>query len=340
MSVPEIMHRILELDKRLRSRIHTPNFSQELKNISSLPKFPESAFDLNNIDNNKKLIYEWKSLANKIKANDFSFLGVNWPNTIKENIWHFDPISQKQWPSNSYCFQINYRNTEDYGDIKYVWELNRLQYLQPLAALAAIENDKDLSIYCLNHIENWIDSNPPYKGVNWSSGIELACRIISILVVISLLDESLISEQQKNKFINTLAHHGYWLMRFPSCFSSANNHLIAEASALYLLGKVAPSLPNAKSWKNYGKKILIDEAIKQIHDDGVGVEQSPTYTAFTIEWLLLCGVIGKVTGEDFPEKYWARIEKAGEFLHWITDKSGNQPLIGDNDEGQVFFFQF
>ncbi len=340
MSASEIWHRILEQTKRIISRFHKPNFAEEYKDSSPLPKFPNNTFDLNNIQSNEKLLQKWRDLAEKVNAKQFRFLGIEWPDDIKNNIWHFDPITKKQWPSNSYCFQINYRNTKEYGDVKYVWELNRLQYLQPLAALAAIENNENLSIYCLKTIENWIDSNPPYKGINWASGIELACRAVSILVVMALLVDNLVTKQQKNKITNSLAHHGYWLMRYPSRFSSANNHLIAEAAALFLLGKLAPNLPYARAWKKYGKNILIKEVTKQIYEDGVGAEQSPTYTAFTVEWLLLCGIVGNKLDDKFPKKYWDRIEKSGEFIHWITDNHGNQPHIGDDDEGQVLFSQF
>ena len=337
MSVLEICHRIIEQFKRIISHIYKPDFTNEYKKNSSLPTFPSNSLDLNNIRNNGQLLQEWKDLENKISSKQFNFLGVKWPHNIKNDIWHFDPISKRQWPSSSYCFRINYRNNKDYGDVKYVWELNRLQYLQPLATLAATENDENLSKFCIKEIDNWIDSNPPYNGINWASGIELACRIVSILVVISLIDPDLISTQQRKKIISTLAYHGYWLMRYPSRYSSANNHLIAEAAALYILGKLAPTLPNAEAWNKYGKSILIEEISKQIYEDGVGAEQSPTYTAFTVEWLLLCGTIGEALEDQFPAQFWSRIEKSGEFIKWITDKHGNQPRIGDDDEGQVLF---
>ena len=39
------------------------------------------------------------------------------------------------WPgSDQFCFDIAYRHERALGDVKYVWEFNRLQFLQPLAA--------------------------------------------------------------------------------------------------------------------------------------------------------------------------------------------------------------
>ncbi len=340
MSIPEIWHRVCEQLKRAVSRYYLPSGVKNYTSNDSLPVFPILHKVLNsNLQINKHLLDEWSTLANSVKNNDFQFLGIRWPTDLTNQIWHLDPITQDQWPADQYCYHINYRNTDQYGDVKYIWELNRLQYLQPLAILAAINDDKDLSLFCLGQIESWIDANPPYKGINWPSGIELACRIISILVVTTCAN-NFASEKLKNKIHNSLAIHGYWLMRYPSRFSSANNHLISEASALFILGLLAPNLPNAKTWYSYGKKTLINEATKQIYSDGVGAEQSPTYTAFTVEWLLLCGTIGKDLNDDFPQEYWQRIEKCGEYLRWLTDKQGYQPSIGDNDEGKVFFSQF
>ncbi|MDH8346133.1 hypothetical protein QIG64_27380, partial [Klebsiella pneumoniae] len=71
---------------------------------------------------------------------------------------------------------------------------------------------------------------------------------------------------------------------FPSRYSSANNHLIAEEAALFVLGTL---WQGAEIDASAARAILIAEAFRQIHDDGVGAEQSPTYTAFTCEWYLL-----------------------------------------------------
>jgi hypothetical protein len=51
--------------------------------------------------------------------------------------------------------------------------------------------------------------------------------------------------------------------------------------------------------------------------------------------MLLCGVVGQRLGQSFPDPYWQRLTAACEFLRWITDADGNQPRIGDDDEGRV-----
>ncbi|MFV2093513.1 MAG: alginate lyase family protein, partial [Hyphomicrobiales bacterium] len=221
------------------------------------------------------------------------------------------------------------------GDVKYVWELNRLQFLPAMAALARSRGHTKAYDYCLACIESWIDANPPFKGINWVSGIELAIRSVNLMLTVSLIGAEQIPPTIARKIRTALNTHAIWLARFPSRFSSANNHLIAEAGALFILGTAMPDLPGAARYRAYGHATLVREAGKQILDDGVGAEQSPTYTGFTLEWYLLALSVARADGKTFPASVTERLHGAGIHLRWITDGAGNQPRIGDDDEGRV-----
>ncbi len=218
--------------------------------------------------------------------------------------------------------------------MKYVWELNRLQFLQPVALLAAHDRDDELADFCLAEIESWVDANPPFLGVNWASGIELALRAVSILVVLGVIGTERASPALRRKIRACLAAHAYWLARYPSRHSSANNHLIAEAGALFLLGTLSPELGSRRQ-AEAARALLIDQLKRQFHGDGVGAEQSPTYTAFTLEWYLLCLSVAERAGRPFPESVAERLAAAGQFLRSITDEGAHLPRIGDDDEGRV-----
>ncbi|MEQ1653194.1 MAG: alginate lyase family protein, partial [Hyphomicrobium sp.] len=220
------------------------------------------------------------------------------------------------------------------GDIKHVWELNRLQYLQPVAALACKRADRELAQYCIDEIIGWIDHNPPHLGVNWASGIELALRVVSILVVTTLVGEYL-TPAQRGKIWGSLESHGAWLARYPSLHSSANNHLVAEGLGLFILGALCRLLPAAASWRTQGWDILCTAAQEQIFPDGVGAEQTITYTAVVLEMLLLGRHIADATGNTIPDAYLDRVTKGGIYLRWFTDGVGNQPRIGDDDNARI-----
>jgi hypothetical protein len=335
MSPSEIAFRMGEQVKREVSRRHRPNFAAMLAGaIDDIPRLPGLADGLADIADDG-LRGQWRHLTEEMAQGRYVALGVTWPGQPGLPDWHLDPVTGRRWPNDVYCYDIAYRHNAEMGDVKYVWELNRLQYLQPMAALAALDDDDDLAIEVVRHLESWLAANPPYQGINWSSGIELALRVVSLLVVSSLIGQRAFGEAFQHRLHQTLAAHGFWLHRYPSRFSSANNHLITEGGALYLLGRLVPALRSAGRWAAEGKRILERELLRQFHDDGVGAEQSPTYAAFSLEWLLLCAVVGERTGYPWSETAWRRIGKAGQCLRAMTDANGNQPRIGDDDEGRV-----
>ncbi len=340
MSPAEIAFRFGEQFKRTVSRYHRPDFSRLVNGpLDPLPALPGLAEGLKTLTDAGQLRRDWRCLAEQMQQGRFRALGVTWPDRPGLPDWHLDPTSGTRWPSQPYCFDVPYRYVPDRGDVKLVHELNRLQHLQPMAAAAAIEGDVDLAALVVGHIESWIDANPSFQGVNWTSGIELALRVVSLLVVTTLIGNQAYSKEFNQRLQHCLAAHGYWLARFPSRFSSANNHRIAEAGALYLLGRLVPTLHGAGRWAANSKGILEAELMLQFHADGVGSEQSPTYAAFSLEWILLCATVGGRSGDPWSDTSWRRLAQAGSQLRAITDAAGNQPRIGDDDEGRVLCSQ-
>ena len=72
----------------------------------------------------------------------------------------------------------------------------------------------------------------------------------------------------------------------------------------------------------------------QFFADGVGVEQSPTYTAFTLEMLAFAALILKGTPESTRLDPDALLRPATTLRSFLNDK-GHAPNIGDNDETRV-----
>ncbi len=332
MSIAEVFHRIFEQGRRRRSAGQTWSWRED----GELPVFPglrDRLLALPPEDFPEDLA---ERLLEAGRKGTYACLGRTWPPCGEDpRRWHLDPVTVQHWPSDAYCFDIPFRHTDEFGDVKYVWEINRLQHLQVIAALAARRGDRDAAAFCRREIASWIAANPPFRGVNWASGIELALRVVSLLVVVSFLGPDAFPDEERQRLKATLAAHGYWIHRFPSRFSSANNHLVAEAGALYLLATLSPDLPGAAAWRSYGRTTLIEEIGRQIHADGVGAEQSPTYAAFSLEWWLLAMAAGDAVGEPFPKEYRQRIQNAGLFLSWILDDADHHPRIGDDDEGRV-----
>lgn len=332
MSPAELGHRVVERGLRIgaRRRDWTTAFAPP---PGPLPAIPVGRDALRRVD--PEVVEGWRRLRDDLAAGRLTLLDATWPTVGGRIPWHRDPVTGADWPSDAYCFDVPYRGGTGLGDVKYVWEINRLQVAPLLAALAVLDGDEDLRTTCWSLIESWIDANPPFRGVAWASGIELALRTVSILLVLGLLGAETVPAGLAGKLGTCLSAQAFWLARYPSRHSSANNHLIAEAAGLFLLGTLWAGHPEARRYAAQGRGVLTAEAARQIHPDGIGAEQSPTYTALTCEWYLLAMAVARRAGTPFPAAVSERIALAAEALRWFTDGSGDLPRIGDDDDSHV-----
>jgi hypothetical protein len=334
MSTPEIVHRVREGLRRRADRGAASRLRRTVYADAALPSLPGLAEALAAWTVPPELAGEWEGDLHRAVAGRFFLLGRQWPACDRDARWHLDPVTGRTWPQAAYCFDIDYRHAPDMGDVKYVWELGRLQYLQPIAALAFVRQSHVAAAFCVAELESWIDNNPPHRGVHWASGIELALRVVSILVVTSLLGEQL-AAAQRGKIHASLEAHAHWLERYPSLYSSANNHRAAEGLGLFVVGALCPHLSRARRWRTQGWDMLCETARLQILSDGVGAEQAIAYTAIVLEMLLLGLHVARATGQPVPDEYLGRIVAGGEWLRWLTDEGGSQPRIGDDDNARI-----
>jgi uncharacterized heparinase superfamily protein len=276
----------------------------------------------------------------------FRFLDADWGCSDRElnqawqippAFWFRDPVSGKAWPgAATSSFDIDVRSTGvGLGDVKYVWEPNRLQMLMPLAASIAGTRDASLRELAFIVVASWASANPPYRGVNWKSGIELALRLVSLVVVLAAADPATLSSAQRTLIRRMIAAHARFLAAFPSLYSSANNHRVAEGLGLFLAGITVPDLDAVHGWRAAGREILETEAERQILADGVGAEQSPTYQAFIMELLALAVLLARDFAIPLDECVAERLARGAEYLFWLCDDNGMVPAIGDDDEGRV-----
>ena len=142
-----------------------------------------------------------------------------------------------------------------------------LQFLQPLAADAALTGNPDAIEEIEAAIGSWYEANPPFRGICWNSGIELGLRAISLLIVASLCGSRL-SDATVEK-IRTILHHLIWMAHYPSRFSSANPHLIAEVAKEYLISLAMRGAAFGQA-SGQGPEILTEEADKQFLADRAG----------------------------------------------------------------------
>lgn len=338
MSPAEVAHRVAEQAKRSVSRTRPYGwaaFPSDLEPVA-VPGLAETV----RRTVAPPLAEAVAAASDRLLDGHFGVHGVDWPrrdpgDLFPDAVWRLDPVTGRSWPGpDRYCFDLPYRHVRDLGDVKYVWDFNRLQFLQPLAARVATDGDERALAAVASAIEGWARCNAPYRGIGWNSGIELALRAVSLIVAVSLCGDRL-PAACRARTGQILAAHLYWLRRYPSLYSSANNHLVAEALGIYLIASVMPRLAGAETARRAAKAVLVREARLQILPDGVGAEQSPTYGAFTAEMLLVADVVGRAFGDPLGEEVGGRLEAFATYVAWLSDRHGRTPAIGDDDEGRI-----
>ncbi len=338
MSRREIGFRVKEAAKRRASKYQSHSW-EEFAAKGKLNLFPQLRSRISS-QVEDRLASAVEASAQRILAGEFSALGVQWPKRepaeiFAQGLWSLDPVTGQHWPTQAFCFSIPYRHERALGDIKYVWEANRLQQLQVLAASWMIRKDEAALAAIRQAIESWMAGNPPFRGIGWNSGIELAMRIVSLAVVLVLCGQDL-GQQTLDRIESLLRAHHYWLNRFPSRHSSANNHLIAELLGEFVSGHLVPDLGG-----NLGhlREELTAEAMLQFFPDGVNAEQSPTYGAFSAEMLLLAELFGRESRLALDKNAQQRLQAFARHIGWIGDCKGLVPCIGDDDAGRVIATQ-
>tara|TARA_Y100001970_G_scaffold168897_1_gene206548 strand:+ start:27380 stop:29272 length:1893 start_codon:yes stop_codon:yes gene_type:complete len=257
--------------------------------------------------------------------------------------WHEDVINKKVFPK-IFCKDINIR-TDELGNAKFVWELNRLQFLPSLLfKYLSTRNNKYFEQF-MDIIISWKKDNPYLIGVNWHSNIEINLRLITWYWCWNILeiDKELKSNSKFKKFIDEtwiplIYMHCKYSYENPSKFSSANNHLISEYAGLF----VATSLFNFKEtpkWNLYAKKGLELEIDNQHSINGINQEEASKYISFVTDFLLLSWLVGENTNNKFSENYKLKLKAIFNYIYNFTDKNCNDPSYGDQDDGFCYLLE-
>jgi len=249
---------------------------------------------------------------------------ILWRKDYKNNI-----VSTKYFSSN-----IKKSDFINYGEIKYVFELNRFHHL-PYLAYAYIQT-KDSSIIGIirTHINDWIEQNPYLNSINWTSGIEVSIRVVNWIFTRIILSDQI----EDVEIINTLDEwiwlHFIYLKNHLSKYSSANNHFIAE-----LLGIIA--ITSTYKFRNSEKylykyfSIIENEIINQTYIDGHNKEQSFRYHAATMNSIFAVLFFIRDKKFNFQQSVKQRIYNMAKIIKEHLDKDCNFIDFGDNDDSEL-----
>jgi len=247
--------------------------------------------------------------------------------------WHRDYRYGRQ-VERGFAGSLNIRDTAIVSDIKYVWEPSRFQHL---SALAHASNGRDQADYIVRSIDSWLRSNPYLTGVHWTSSLELAERLISWALLYPCIAEKITENAEfRARWLNSIYLHMVRISRKLSFYSSANNHLIGELIGLFVGASCFAFWPECAGWRERAQKLLEQEILLQVGEDGVNREQAMSYHLFTMELFLLAFAIGRKAGQPFSADYAERLRGMGSFVDAIATTSGDVPWYGDSDDARGF----
>jgi hypothetical protein len=277
--------------------------------------------------------------SNRASDHEFHFFG-RIHRLQREIPWHNDPVTGKTWPKVFYGDIPVAGGDTGYGDVKDVWELNRQQFLIDLGKSFFIDGSEAHADEIRRLVRSWIADNPYATGVNWASPLEPAYRALSwIWAYYFTLDDPASDADTHLLWLEAFLDHGAFLHSHLELYASPFNHLIGEATALYLLGVLFPEFSEARAWRRRGRQILEKRLSRQFHADGGSVEQATLYHHATLGFYLLAALTGRANREEFSSDVWTAIERAIEFSMFLVQPDGQLPVIGDTDDARPIQFE-
>ena len=246
--------------------------------------------------------------------------------------WFVDITTGKRAPAIGWCFDVPYRNADLVGDNKQVWEPSRHFHLTQLAAAWRLTGHADYAERVATHLRHWWERNPPLTGMHWTSGIELGMRLLAWCWIRRLLADwpgirALFEENPA--FRRQLWMHQTYLAELASPGSSANNHLIAELSGLFVAATAFPLFAASRAWRARALRGLEREIVRQTFPDGLNRELASEYHPYVIELFLMPYL--ETGGAGFSERYVERLVAMADALAATLDEAGRPPRQGDAD---------
>jgi hypothetical protein len=258
--------------------------------------------------------------------------------------WNRDPKSGRTAPKR-FGKLIDYRDERLVGDIKYLWEPNRHLQLVTLAQAWHVTGEQRYAMGCRQLLDAWFEQCPYPFGINWTSSLELAIRLVNWAVAWHLLgaESSGLFDGEcgadfRERWLRSIYQHCHFVAGHFSRFSSANNHLLGEYMGLLVGALTWPLWPESSRWREIAARGFEHEALLQNTADGVNREQAIYYQHEVMDMMLICALFGRTNGVTFGSSFWDRLERMMEFLAAVMDRAGNVPMIGDADDALIVNF--
>jgi hypothetical protein len=270
---------------------------------------------------------DWKDCGSWFGAHSFP--------TAEPPDWHANLFSGARADAARNWFEIGDFDPA-LGDIKTVWEASRFDWLLAMAQRAALGDAAELDRLNL-WLADWIERNPPYRGINWKCGQEASIRVMHLALAALTLGQA---EQASAALLAFVKLH---LARIAPTMGYAigqqNNHGTSEAAALFVGGSwlVLTGDQDGAAWAQTGRKWLEERAQTLIDADGTFSQYSLVYHRVMLDTYSLAeSWRRRFALPAFGLKLYGRLAAATRWLQQMVDpRSGDGPNLGANDGARL-----
>ena len=201
--------------------------------------------------------------------------------------WHRDPRSGYRW-SASERFNQQPIGFPPGADIKWPWELARMQHLPQLAVAALLASSggagwRAASEYVgevRNVIIDFYCANPPRFGPNWTCPMEVGIRAANWVVALDIAGNTgwEPDEPFRRLVIDSLYDHARHILHHLEWSESGlSNHYLSDIVGLLFIAAYLPPTPETEAWLAFSASEIVGEIERQFHPDGGNYEGSTSY---------------------------------------------------------------
>lgn len=244
--------------------------------------------------------------------------------------WLTEPLAGVDLSTSARAHGLDHRALPNGADVRVLWEINRWSEIVRVAQAGWLGLDPESSQWCLTQLESWRTANPVGVGWNWTSPMEPALRLIALCWIDAFVGENGTS----GALPTTLAHeHAFWVWRYRSVGSSANNHLIGELASLVCAQARWPQLEEVFDPVSAISQ-LEREILLQFAPDGGNREQALHYHLFALELCLQAAFFLREAGRPLRTEVIQRLADAADYFAEACPASGDWDY-GDGDDAHV-----
>jgi|GEM_PF-18276 len=249
--------------------------------------------------------------------------------------WQLNPQNGRRWNVRLHWSRA-LKDEPQVGDVKLTWEVARFPQAFWMARAGAFvpQLRERMAESLTAQVSGFLARNPYGYGIHWASGQELAVRAMAWMFGFAVLGREPILERTAGLMARGIHEAVTHVERYFEFSRRAvnNNHLIAEALALFLGATVFPDLPGAERRRQLALSVLEEQATTQFFADGVQFQYSHNYQRVVMLYYLWASALLQHHGRPIPQSWRTAMERSLDFLLAHQNPlDGRLPNFGAND---------